>query len=45
MQNTTLKYFITVTKTCEEVLRCLRLKIEHGFNNKSGISKILFLNL
>ena len=26
---------MTVAKTCEKVLRCLRLKVEHVFYNKS----------
>ena len=30
---------MTVAKTCEKVLRCLRLKAEHVFNNKSKSSK------
>ena len=37
MQNTTLNSLITVTQTCEKVLR---LKVEHVFNNKSESSKI-----
>ena len=34
MQNTTLKYSITVSKTCEKVLRCLTFKVEHVFTTK-----------
>ena len=26
---------MTIAKTCEKVFRCLRLKVEHVFNNKS----------
>ena len=46
MQNTALNIFITVANTCEKVLRirCLRLKVEHVFNNKSESSKIFILN-
>ena len=33
---------MTVAKTCEKVLRCLRLKVEHVFNNKR--EKNSFLN-
>ena len=39
-----LNIFMTVAKTCEKVLRCLRLKVEHIFNNKNESSKISFLN-
>ena len=31
---------MTVAKTCKKVLKCLRLKVEHVFNNKSESSKI-----
>ena len=34
----------TVAKSCEKILRCLRLKVEHVFNNKSESCKISFLN-
>ena len=34
---------ITVAKTCEKVLGCLRLKVEHDFNNKSERSKLFIL--
>ena len=34
---------ITVAKTCEKVLRCLRLKVEQVFNNKSESSNIFIL--
>ena len=41
MQNTIHKTILmTVAKTCEKVLRCLRLKVEHVHNNKSESSKI-----
>ena len=43
MQNTTLNILITVAKTCEKVLRCHRLKVEHVFNNKSESSKNFIL--
>ena len=36
---------MTVAKTCEKVLRCLRLKVEQVFNNKCESSKFFsFLN-
>ena len=35
-----LNILMTVAKTCEKVLRCLRLKVEHVFNNKSESSNI-----
>ena len=31
---------MTVAKTCEKALRCLGLKVEHVFNNKSESSKV-----
>ena len=34
---------MTVAKTCEKVLRCLRLKVEFVFNNKSESRKIFIL--
>ena len=43
MQNNTLKYFNQVAKTCEKVLRGLRLQVEHVFNNKSESSKNFIL--
>ena len=43
MQNTTLNLLKTVAKTCEKVLRCLRMKVEHVFNNKSESSKMFIL--
>ena len=30
---------MAVAKTCEKALRCLRVKVEHVFNNKSESSK------
>ena len=45
MQNTTfLNILITVAKTCEKFLRCLILKVEHVFKNKSESRKIFILN-
>ena len=35
---------MAVAKTFEKVLRCLRLKVEHVYNNKSESSKFSFLN-
>ena len=36
---------MTIAKTCEKVLRCLRFEVEHVFNNKSESSKkFSFLN-
>ena len=32
-----------VAKNCEKVLRCLRKKVDHVFNNKSESFKILIL--
>ena len=43
MQNTNYNIFIKVAETCEKVLRCFRLKVEHVFNNKSESSKIFIL--
>ena len=34
---------MTVAKTCEKVLRCLKFKVENVFNNKSESSKIFNL--
>ena len=36
---------MTVAKTYEKVLRCLRLKVEHVFINKSERSKIFLSQL
>ena len=45
MQNTIYyNILITVAKTCEKVLRCLRLKVEHVFTNRIESSKFSFLN-
>ena len=40
MQQIHYNILITVAKTCEKVLRCLILKVEQVFNNKSESSKI-----
>ena len=39
----TYNILIKVAKTCEKVLRCLRMKVEHVFNNKGESSKIFIL--
>ena len=44
MQKTTFNILITVAKTCEKVLRCLRMKVEFVFNNKSEGSKMKSYN-
>ena len=44
MQNTIYEtILVTVAKTCEKVLRCLRLKVEHVFNKKVKVAKFYIL--